>query len=290
MADRRRLTSRNVRLAAILGVLLAWAPALCAATSAQSLDQWLLRDAADGELDDYDFVQAALIASGVDDGESLAKWRRDYSAKVAASGLPTVGTIDNRLRAIRTALFERFLVGRYVASASDLRTTLARGDYNCLTALVIHWDLSCRCGLSLEMGTQPGHVQLLLAEGIAIEPGTRQALGLRRGSIGTESRRLTVPELLGKFYYNRGIEKLRAGEYAAGLALLETSLQLDPADRDARENLAAGLNNWAVEHCRRERYDLAAPLIAQGLAIEPAFAPLVANERLVRGRFPKQAE
>ena len=59
---------------------------------------------------------------------------------------------------------------------------------------------------------------------------------------------------------------------------------------DARENLAAGLNNWAVEHCRRERYDLAAPLIAQGLEIEPTFAPLVANERLVRDRFAKRGE
>jgi len=42
-----------------------------------------------------------------------------------------------------------------------------------------------------------------------------------------------------------------------------------------------------VEHCRRQRFDLAAPLIAQGLLIEPAFAPLVANERLMRKNLPK---
>ena len=285
MADWRWLTGRSGRLAAILSVLL-----VAGAARAESLDRRLLRDAADGELDDHGFIAAALIASGVISGDELGRWQRIYEERIAALDLPAAGTIHDRLRATRTVLHERFLVGRYVASASDLRTTIARGDYNCLTALAIHWDLSRRAGLTLEIGAHPGHVQLLLAEGMAIEPGVRQAMELRRGLIHAESRRLTVPQLLGKFYYNRGIEKLRAGEYAAGLALLETSLQLDPADGDARENLAAGFNNWAVEHCRRQRYDLAAPLIAQGLAIEPAFAPLVANERLVRGRISKKEE
>ncbi len=285
MADRRRLTSRAWRLAAILGGLLFSLPAQCELTSAQSLERRLLLDAADGELDEHDFIAATLIASGVASGEELAKWRRDYESIVAATELPDAGTLDDRLQAIQTALHERFLIGRYVASASDLRTTIARGDYNCLTALAIHWDLCCRSGLSLEIGAQPGHVHLLLAEGIAIEPGASRPTGQHQSSVSRASRRLTVPELLGKFYYNRGVEQLRSGQFQAGLALLETSLQLDPADRDARENLAAGFNNWAVEQCRRERYDLAAPLIAQGLAIEPAFAPLVANRRLVREKL-----
>jgi hypothetical protein len=280
MAHWRRPDSRVWRLLAILGVSL-----FTAAVSGQSLDQRLLLDAADGELDDHDFISAALVASGVSDDCELATWRRAYEEQAAAIDLPAAGPIKMRLKAIQAALHEQFLTGTYVASASDLRATLTSGDYNCLSALAIHWDLCWRAGLFLEIGSQPGHVHLLLAEGIGIESGIRQPIDQQRLLISRESRQLTLIELLGKFYYNRGVEQLREGRFEAGLTLLETSLQLDPADSDARENLAAGLNNWAVEHCRRDRYDLAAPLIAQGLSIEPAFAPLVTNERLVREKL-----
>jgi hypothetical protein len=282
MAEWRRQAGCCGRLLAILGGIL-----FTALANAQPLDERLLIDAADGELNDHDFVAAALIAGGTADGSELARWRQAYEKKAVKLGLPLAGSVKERLSAIQMALHEQFLTGRYVAIATDLRTTIARGDYNCLTALAIHWDLCRRAGLSLEICAQPGHVHLLLANGIAVEPGTRQSLGQLRSASGRDTRQLTVVELLGKFYYNRGVEQLCAGRFEAGVALLETSLRLDPADADASENLAAGLNNWAVEHCRRERYDLAAPLIAQGLSIEPTFAPLVTNERLVRGRLQK---
>jgi tetratricopeptide (TPR) repeat protein len=258
---------------------------LIAPVQAQPLDTRLFADAADGELDEHDFISAALIASGVTDDCGLAQWQSIYGELRSAALASLKGSsLKERLAATKLALHERILVGRYRASASDLRTTIARGDYNCLTALVIHWDLCNHVGLSLEICSQPGHVNLRLVEGIEIEPSAGWRLA-DSASRACESRRLTPIELLGKFYYNRGVEQLRAGQFAEGLALLETSLQLDPADADARENLLAGLNNWAVEHCRQRRYDLAAPLIERGLSMEPAFAPLVANERLVRDRL-----
>ena len=95
------------------------------------------------------------------------------------------------------------------------------------------------------------------------------------------ARRITPQQLLGKFYYNRGVQLLAHEEYAAGLELVRTALRLDPQDHDARENLLAGLNNWAAQHLRARRYGEAAGLIRQGLAIEPAYGPLVANQRLL---------
>jgi tetratricopeptide (TPR) repeat protein len=268
-----------------LPALLSLALALAAPVQAEPLDIRLLADAADGELDEHDFISAGLIAGGVTDGRELARWMSIYGElRLAALASLKGSSLNERLAAMKSALHERILVGRYMASASDLRTTIARGDYNCLTALAIHWDLCNHVGLSLEICSQPGHVNLRLVEGIEIEPSAGRRLA-DSASRACESRRLTPIELLGKFYYNRGVDKLRDGRFAEGLALLETSLQLDPADRDARENLLAGLNNWAVEHCRQRRYDLAAPLIERGLSMEPAFAPLVANERLVRDRL-----
>jgi tetratricopeptide (TPR) repeat protein len=217
----------------------------------------------------------------VADDCELARWHCTY-AELRTATLESLdsGSATERLAAINVALRERILIGNYFASASDLRTTIARGDYNCLTALAIHWDLCSRAGLPVEIRSQPGHVSL----GSAVEPGAWQPFAVSQ-STDRALRRLTPVELLGKFYYNRGVEQLRSGRYSAGIALLQISLQLDPADADARENLLAGFNNWAVEHCRHARYDLAAPLIEQGLSLEPAFAPLVANDRLVREKL-----
>jgi tetratricopeptide (TPR) repeat protein len=280
MADLLEPVGRFWQLLTLGCLMLAAAPA-----PAESLDGRLLADAADGTLNEHEFISAALIASGVSDGCELQWWRAAY-AELRLSALESLDGIfsNERLAAIQSALHERILVGAYVASASDLRTTIARGDYNCLTALAIHSDLCNQAGLPVEICSQPGHVCLRSATGLTIESGASQHIATLRLSRQT-FRRLTPVELLGKFYYNRGVEELRAGRFSAGLALLRVSLQLDPADADARENLLAGLNNWAVEHCRQERYDLAAPLIEQGLSMEPAFAPLVANERLVREKL-----
>lgn len=280
MADLLGPVGRFCQLLSLYCALLFTAPAL-----AESLDARLLADAADGELNEHEFISAALIASGVADGCELAQWRCRYvELRTAALESLEGSSTGERLAAIQAELHERILIGTYVASASDLRTTIARGDYNCLTALAIHWDLCSYAELPLKIRSQPGHVSLGAADGSAIEPGARQHLTPPRSDART-LRRLTPLELLGKFYYNRGVEQLRSGDFAAGLALLQISLQLDPADADARENLLAGFNNWAVEHCRQERYDLAAPLIEKGLSLQPAFAPLVANERLVREKL-----
>ena len=47
-------------------------------------------------------------------------------------------------------------------------------------------------------------------------------------------------------------------------------------------NLVAGLNNWAVDLLRCGQHAEAAARIEQGLQIDPSFAPLVANQQLLR--------
>ena len=214
--------------------------ALCCPTPAvaESLDERLVTDAADGKLDEYDFLSAALIAGGVSDGCELEHWRRTY-AELRATALVAAHSnkANEKLAAIQAALHERILVGSYQTAASDLRTTIARGDYNCLTALAVYWDLCNAAGMPLAICASPGHVCLRTADGEWIEPATNRRLMSHRPR-SSFTRRLTPTELLGKFYYNRGVEQLRTGQFAAGLALVQISLQLDPADADAARESA----------------------------------------------------
>jgi hypothetical protein len=105
--------------------------------------------------------------------------------------------------------------------------------------------------------------------------------------MSTARRLLTPLELLGKFYYNRGVAQLSRQEFAEGLALVTYSIRLDPQDRDARMNFVAGINNWAAAHCAAGPYQRAVSLIDVGLRIDPHFAPLLANQQLVRDKLKR---
>lgn len=255
------------------------------------LGERLIADCRDGRLHEFGLLEAALIASGVNGKAELGEWRAMYRPmreQILAS-LPA-GTATERLKVIHAAAHQFVLTGHYREVASDLRTALTSGDFNCLTALLVCSDLCRAAGLKAQAKMVRGHVFLAIETSLGrvlrVEPGTPQ-WAVRALDNADGDRSLTDIELLGKFYYNRGVQRLQAGQYAEGTALLRTSLVLDAHDDDARTNLAAGLNNWAVAFCRDKRFGEAAALIEQGLAIDPEFAPLVANEQLVRGKLGK---
>jgi tetratricopeptide (TPR) repeat protein len=240
--------------------------------------------AAPASADDV-FLHATLVASGVRDDAEFERWQGNYAElreQVTGDVLHLVPATQ-RAAAIQRALRERVLTGSYDQAASDLRLALARGDFNCLSAAALCYDLCCAAGIELEVWSRPGHVWLQTADGLVLEPAA-PAQAPRRELGG--GRQITPHELVGKFYYNRGVQLLARGQYEAGLDLMRTALAHDPQDNDARENLLAGLNNWAAEHMRAGRYPEAAQLVRQGLDIEPAYGPLVANQRLLRSARP----
>jgi tetratricopeptide (TPR) repeat protein len=262
---------------------------LTASASGQPLDKRLFEDARDGRLDKFDFFAAALIAGGVVDEGELSGWLDRYMQhRQELLGLVMQQPTPERLQAIHAELHKRILTGAYRTSASDLRLTLSRGDFNCLSALVIYFDVCQAAGLEVKIWLERGHVWLRFAGEtgacIAIEPGLAKWT-VRSGLPRSLGRQITPVELLGKLYYNRGVELLESGRFAEGLQLLQISLALDPADGDARANVAAGLNNWAVECFKANRFGESAALIERGLALDPSFAPLVANKQLVRERL-----
>jgi len=256
--------------------------------AAETLTLRLLIDCRDGRLDEIKFSTAALIASGVEDESELADWTAAYAehSNRVLNRFPE-GPDSDRLRAIHAEMQATILTGSYRISATDLRLALSEGDFNCLSSVAIYFDLCRSAGVELEIWLARGHVYLKGNQecGISsIEPES-PVWGEATFAARPGARRITPVELLGKFYYNRGVQMLRDRRFAEGVELLKVSLTLDPADADARANLAAGFNNWAAEQCARGRYSDAASLIQRGLEIEPAFAPLIANERLVRGKL-----
>ncbi len=249
----------------------------------------LLLDCADGKLDEHMPLAAGLIASGVENEAELNRWLEMYEPvrQAILAGVPA-GTAIERLRAIHTDAHRFVLTGYYKSTTSDIRTTIENGDFNCLTSLLVYWDLCQAAGIEVQAQLVYGHIFLSCTaaggQTQAIEPGSPRWLNRPLSEI-SGSRPLSWTEVLAKCYYNRGLECLHAQQYAAGIDLLRTSLTLDAADADARLNLAAGLNNWAVEQCRQQRYGSAAALIDQGLTLDPASAPLIANQQLVRARL-----
>lgn len=264
---------------------------LPSAAGAESLEDRLVADAADGQLDEFDFISACLVASGVEDECELLGWKLAYDERetVILKRLNKERLAD-RVGHLQAALHFEMLSGNYMREASDLRTALAGGNYNCLSAVAVMVAASNAAELRLEIQLQGGHVNLLFQEPHqpprVVEP-TAAGVGdlpLARGG----GRRLSRTELLGKFYYNRGVEMLKQEQFEKGLELLRIAVRLDGQDQDARANLVAGINNWAAHCCARGDFGRAAELVEKGLALNPDFAPLIANQQLLKAKLGKE--
>jgi tetratricopeptide (TPR) repeat protein len=209
----------------------------------------------------------------------------ELAARIAPeslAGLPA----DERLRQLHARLHGEILIGRYRQEASDLRLAISCGDYNCLAAAALYWDLARRAGLELDIWSQPGHVFLGHSELAAgfINPGARDwPMATAEFPREASARRISPAQLVGKFYYNRGVLELAAGKFPAGITALRQSLVLDPADAEAQSNLAAGLNNWAAAQYRQGDFAGAEALLREGLSIAPGSGALLRNQRQVRG-------
>jgi tetratricopeptide (TPR) repeat protein len=222
------------------------------------------------------------MASGVADQAELsrARQRLDAACQPIAAALQAELPHEVRAGILLAQMHARVLTGQYDKSATDWRTALDRGNYNCLSALAIYHELCRQADVPLTLWAEPGHVHCRLGE-LRIEPTSRQ-WPAPADSGSAAARQITPEQLVGRFHYNRGIELLANRDFAGGVAALHSACRLDPLDTDARANLLAGLNNWALALSADEQHAAARSLIFRGLAIDPDYAPLVANEHYLR--------
>jgi tetratricopeptide (TPR) repeat protein len=150
----------------------------CPPTSCPSLPaQWglnipealLLAPAAKAQIEQSSAFEAALVASGVEDLDTL----RHYRAKLAAwtAELRRWQALHGMPRQQAAAIFDflhrRVLTGGYALQCTDLRQALDFGRFNCVSASVLFNCLAAEFGLAACGLETPSHVmsRLRLPEG-----------------------------------------------------------------------------------------------------------------------------
>jgi len=263
------------------------------------LEERLFDDAADGRLDLFSPLDAALIASGIGDAKTL----RCYEVRLAVliAELDASGNVAGGPRERARAVFEfmhcRVLVGGYRIECTDLRTALDDGRFNCVSASVLFNCMAGEFGLEVCGLEIPGHMmsRVTLPKGsLDVEttcPGwfrlmgdpDRQAAAVKKtiGEISSnarsQTREVSPVEIAAMIYYNRGVDLLAEKRFAEAANANAKALRLDCNSTTARGNLLATLNNWAIELGGSDRHAEAVDLLRQGLSFDPDYEAFSLN-------------
>lgn len=271
-----------------------------------AVEQQLLADATDGNFDNGSLLETALMASGRSptDRQRLLKRYDAWVENLASQHSPLPRNTDEKLAAIFARSHRDILTGDYCATCSDVGITLETGDFNCLTATILFIGAARQHGLKVEALATEGHVfcqagedaprriETTCAKWFELDdPQTRPACDPHthpRRIVNSLARPLTDVQLIAKVYYNRGVAHFRASEFEQGLALTRISLRLDPDDNIAHGNILAGLNNWALDLCRRGDHVRALELIEEVRRLDANYPTLEENTAHIYRCWAKQ--
>jgi tetratricopeptide (TPR) repeat protein len=269
------------------------------------LEEQLFADAADGYLDEHSLLDAALIASGVENAKTLRHYQRQLAALVEQLRRcgQRVGPPRQQAEATFDFMHRRILHAGYRLECTDLRMALDHGWFNCVSASVLFNGLVDALGLPVCGLETPGHAKsrLFLSDGpLDVETtcprwfrligDPRQAEHLpqtlekapaqdccRARQDGCRAREVSAVEMVAMIYYNRGVDLLAEKQFAAAAAANAKALRLDPSSATAKGNLLATINNWAIALGTQQHYAEAADLLRQGMAMDPSFETFLLN-------------
>ncbi len=263
------------------------------------LEERLFADAADGRLDDFSLLDAALIASGVIDTAELGRYREHMAAW--ANALKRNGGLDGSPQRQVEAIFEflhgKILHGKYNLQCTDLRQALDEGRFNCVSATVLFNCLAGELGLSCCGLETPGHAlsRVFLPDGpldvettcprwfcLQNDPlkqteALEKTIGHKPTKDKAKLREISPIQLTAMIYYNRGIDFLAEKRFSDAAAADAKALRLDPLNNTARGNFLATINNWAIDLSNAGHYARAADLLRQGLAFDPHYEAFTLN-------------
>lgn len=261
------------------------------------LEHSLLRDAADGALQQHSLAEAALIASGVQDPVRLQYYiarLNELCGELRGSDL-LQGSESQQLQAIFESMHAGLLTGQYDARSSSLAVLLEQGRYNCVSSTILFHALAEHFRLRVTAVQSPTHlfsVANVNGRELPIEttcPNWFDAISKNPGphslrescAAGQPLRRLTPIELVAVVYYNHGVDRLAAGDHASAVDSTQIALQLDPSNAAARGNLLAALNNWALACSKQGNHPRAAAILNAGMLAEPAHRIFEVNQAYV---------
>jgi tetratricopeptide (TPR) repeat protein len=196
----------------------------------------------------------------------------------------------DRAATILSFLHREVLIGNFDANCGHVALAFDEGRYNCVTATILFAALAKQLDLPVVAVHTPGHVRLRMSgpEGLEIETTSAtwfanpQESGLRTLN---HARALNEVALVGKLFYNRGVQALEARDFDVASTHFERALALDPLDVAARQNLLAALNNSALELCAAAQYSPARQRMESALRIDPLHKPSLANVLHVEQRW-----
>ena len=263
------------------------------------LEKRLFADAADGRLDQFSLLEAALIASGVEETKTLQRYRQRQAAllgELRSSGKLT-GPPRRRAQVVFEFMHGRVLHSGYHTDCTDLRTALDQGRFNCVSASVLFNCLAGEQGLAVCGLEIPGHAMSRLAlPGGPLDVETtcprwfqlmgdpqkqaelvQEALGRPAPADRAHTREVSHTQLTAMIYYNRGVDLLAQRRFDRAATANAKALRLDPRSATARGNLLATINNWAIALSSSNRYAEAIDLLREGIRLDPGYESFTPN-------------
>ena len=256
-------------------------------------DVELLRDLSDGQLDQQSLLRAALTVGGnspQEAAESIANFNAFTQGLRAKHENPPTVT-QALIRHLFSQLQRNHLHGQYDPDLCDVGKTVSHGDFNCLTATILFRALCQEFAIDVVAIWEPSHVRCWVPLdngrfGYVVETtakSSQTAVTARLPRHQLAERVLTKEQLLGKVYYNRGVQQLRREAFPDALTSTWTSCVLDHDDQPAQNNLRACLNNWALAVSQHGGdIAFAIRLLDAGLQLDPTYEPFSRNLRLLR--------
>ena len=305
----------------VIALALVGSLALCSLTShasepsALAVDNWLrveqlndlekrlFVDSDDDHFENYNLLDAALVASGVNEPADLKRYVAKASDQAEKLRLQSAAVDSPKAKAalVFDYLHSQILKGGYALECTDLRETLDRGRFNCVSATVLFNYLARQLGLVASALQSPGHAMSRVTyDGITLDiettcprwfrwieqpPERRERIEKSLGPGYQEhepGRPVGDRALVAMIYYNRGVDLLADGHFEEAIAANAKALRLDPSNKTVRGNFLAAINNWAIALASTKQYSEAADLLQRGLATDPGYRPFQLNYEHVR--------
>ncbi len=264
----------------------------------------LFEDAKDGQLDQWSFAEAALLASGVPD---TAK-RKNYLEKLATlesqarQKISGAKTSFEKGEKLLQWLHTHPLRGGYNARQTNLSTLLDTGTFNCVSSATFYIVIGRRLGLDLRAIEVPDHAFSIVYEGTRhadVETTTAAGFNPARNRTAIEAfekktgfryiperhrdkrREVGAAGLVAVTYYNHGVELAKEGKFYEALLAYFRALSLDTESASAVKNVLTVLANWSCKLADEGRLENALAVISVGLELAPEDRTLAHNRKVI---------
>ncbi len=254
------------------------------------MEKKFFQDAADGKLDQFSYLEAALIASGVKNKRKI-----NYFLKVfdqLHKQLANLKDFNTRTSYQKSELIliylHKIMFKKYRIHASQLDRVFRKGEFNCVSSAIIYNALCQQFGIPTKGVLVPDHVFSMLSlkeKLIDVETTTVYGFdpeGKNRGNnsfqkltgfqyYGQSEREyrhvLTNIQLIATIYSNRAAFSKNDFNYARGIENSIKALIIYPRLIEAKNNLKANYVNWAAYLNKKRKFPLSLKVLKEGLTI-----------------------